>query len=75
MDKECPLGTMIISEVIIDENWFLSDMIVRIIKFLFFTLIFFGIDLVITAQNFSDQCIPNGISEDGKMKFKEIWKG
>ena len=26
----------------------------------------------ITAKNFRDQCIPNGISEDGKMKFKEI---
>ena len=76
MDKECHLGTVIKSEVIVDENWFLSDMIIRIvchIKFLFFT--FFGIELVITAKNFSDQCIPNGISEDGKMKFKEIWKG
>ena len=33
------------------------------------------VDLVIAAKNFSADCIPNGISDDGKMKFKEILRG
>ena len=53
---------MIKSEVIIDENWFLSDIIVRIIKFL---LIFFGIDLV-SQQRILMTSVR--ISEDGKIR-------
>ena len=34
-----------------------------------------SLDLVITAENFSAQFIPNDVSEDGKRKLDVILKG